>query len=473
MVLGARAGSEIIGLLILGVAMAMLFVEDICLPLPFGVLLFWALALWSILAIGVKRHLAILSRFMVLLYVMPFGVTINYLFKTNYLWWSTPIAVQLQEDRLLLTQMVAVALIGLVGLLLGIRLGQVAQRRRQVYETQIAPAPQRTLPPLRFGVLLACAVLADWLIASPTTIFESRYASSESGEPIALSMNFSSLGVIGYILLIVLYIDAEREPVGGRRRPKMLAVLAAVGVIVIFFQLLRGDRDSLGLVVGLMALYITRPRERDLRRAGRRRVAAMWRRVRRLVPISVVIVLVFIGLGAVRQTFADPMERAAVGPVQAVVTGWENSTWTALLLTNLAQAGQYRSGEIEYLYGRTYVDYALSLPPGVLTHLVGITRPLEGSRGPNYWFEGVSAGGIHPALVPFRNFGILGTLSLLAVWGFLIARWDNPTGTGWRRLTYGAVFVSSFNWFWYGDMNIIHGLLAAFLLRLVYERLVR
>ena len=459
-----------IGFLVAGVALALLFLAGSYLPLQAGVLLFWALALWGALAIRINRQLSLLTRFMIVLYTMPFGVTINYLFKADYLWWYTPASVELQQDRLLLTQMISVGLIGLLGLLSGVRLGQESVRRRQPHDSRMAPVRQRTLPASLFIALLACAVFAVWLMAPPKNLFEAPYASTESGEGIAVTINFNSLGVIGYTLLVLLYIDAERELLSRRRTLKMLLVLAAVCFIVLFLQLLRGDRDCLGLIAALMALYVTRRDEPVAGEANRRHVKTMWRRMRRLIPIGVVIVLIFVALGAVRQSFADSESRSSFDPLEAVVSGWENSTWTALLLTNLSMAGRYRSGELEYLYGHTYVDYALSLPPGVLTHFLGIARPVESNQSPNWWFEGISAGGVHPALVPFRNFGIVGTFGVLGVFGFLIARWDNPTN---GRFTYGAVFVSSFNWFWYGDMNIIHGLMAAVLLWVIYQQLVR
>jgi hypothetical protein len=51
----------------------------------------------------------------------------------------------------------------------------------------------------------------------------------------------------------------------------------------------------------------------------------------------------------------------------------------------------------------------------------------------------------------------------MTLFGWLIGRREVLDGTGgfWARLFYGAFFVGSFNWFWYGDMPFIRVLMAA------------
>jgi hypothetical protein len=149
-----------------------------------------------------------------------------------------------------------------------------------------------------------------------------------------------------------------------------------------------------------------------------------------------------------------------------LVAAFQENTWTSILLTNLAQAAQFRNGTANYLYGETYVDYFLSLPPGILTRSLGIQRPLESDRGPNWWFIGISAGGIHIVVVPFRNFGIVGAFLILAAIGWFIGwvEMRNDQRRFWGRFLYGAIGVASFFWFWYGDMYLVRILMSVAIL---------
>jgi hypothetical protein len=131
-------------------------------------------------------------------------------------------------------------------------------------------------------------------------------------------------------------------------------------------------------------------------------------------------------------------------------------------------ASFYRAGTIDYFYGATYLDYLLSIPPGVVARAFGYTRPLEEFQGPNWWFVGIAGGGIHPVAVPFMNFGIFGVFVVLALFGIFIAWVDNPDASMWRRLLYAGVIAGSFKWFWYGDMTIIRVIMGTAGLRVLY-----
>jgi hypothetical protein len=184
------------------------------------------------------------------------------------------------------------------------------------------------------------------------------------------------------------------------------------------------------------------------------------------LPILVLIV-VLIGVGAARFELSSG-DVSAVGELLSV--GFAHGTWTAVLLTNLAMAAQLQDGHLEYLYGETYVQYLLSLTPGILTHYLGFERPIEAKNNPGYWFMGISSGGNHVVNVPFKNFGIFGVAGVLCLYGMAIAYWEK-TGVGnrrWHRLVYGSITASSFMWFWYADMNVIRALMGAGLLWLCY-----
>src|SRR5438132_12738761 len=161
------------------------------------------------------------------------------------------------------------------------------------------------------------------------------------------------------------------------RRWKQLAVLGTTLFILIFLQLLRGDREIVGLLAALAILYVTEPMHSRAGRVGSR----AWRRMLGLALPSLVLVVILIAVGAARYELSGG-DVSAAGELLAV--GFAHSTWTAVLLTNLAMAAQLQDGRIEYLYGETYIQYILSLAPGIVTHYLGFERPIEAKNNPSY-----------------------------------------------------------------------------------------
>src|SRR5882724_8814642 len=446
---------------LLAVWCAALFALGVYPPLPIAILSLFGLAGWGFWSVRVTP-LSLLPRLMIILYVMPFSVTLGYLGSSDYTWWWTPTALALLSDRILIEQMMAIGVTGLAGLLAGLkaveasRVGEGASSGRDAVH-----APGRTLDSVAFVAALGLATALSWVYAPRTSIFEEMY-SAEGTEGLYQDLNFYGAFLASYILFALLFVDAEYSRPTARRW-KRLGVLGATLFTLIFLQLLRGDREVVGLLAALAILYVTEPMQD---RAGRIQSKA-WRRMRGLALPILILVVVLIAVGAARFELSTG-DVSTAGELFAA--GLVQSTWTAVLLTNLAMAGQLQDGRVEYLYGETYVQYLLSLTPGIVTHYLGFERPIEAKNNPGHWFIGVSSGGNHVVNVPFKNFGIFGVAGVLCLYGMAIGYWEK-TGVGsrrWYRLVYGAITASSFMWFWYADMNVIQALMGAGVLWLGY-----
>lgn len=387
-----------------------------------------------------------LTRLMVVLYAAPFAVTTGYLSNLDFEWWPFPTAVWYMSDRVTVQIMIMTGLVGLLGLVTGYVIA--SDRVRRPVEVR---GRGRTLRPAPFTIALAAAFFFSYINTPPGTIMSSEYTAALG---LAGRFNFNAAYLVSYTLLMMLLVDAEQEGRPGLRAAKRVAVFAVTGFVLIFFQVLRGDRDSLGYVVGVAALLLTEPlRHPQARRILRRRAVALF------VP-AVLLLVVFFALGEIRLRLAYG-ERVSI--VEAVKKGaTEQSTATAVLLTNLSLAHSYRFGMMEVERGRTYAWYLLSLPPGFVTSALGIERPLERDRGPNFWFTDISAGGIHVVTVPFKNFLAKGAFLMLAVFGYFIAATEiRAQSTRWiNRFWYGCMFVVSAQWFWYGDIVFIREMMA-------------
>jgi hypothetical protein len=188
----------------------------------------------------------------------------------------------------------------------------------------------------------------------------------------------------------------------------------------------------------------------------------------------VLLVSTFFTLGFIRSTLNDSGE-AWLDLRDSLDSAYRQNTWTAVALTNLALAAEMDGDHAEYYWGQTYLDYLASLPPGFLARWIDYERSVDREKGPSWWYLDVTAGGIQVAVVPYKNFGILGVFGVLGLFGMAISYCElrNATGTPLFRTIYGAMTTCSFMWFWYGDMNMIRGLMAVFALVIVYRFLIR
>ncbi len=437
------------------------YIVDVLIPLRPAVLLFAIVSMWALTSQSVSQ-LSLLPRLSIFLYAVCFSATLGHLFSDDYVWWSTPAASALIRNEQVSADMMTVGLVGLLGLLTGFRLHLGFSSKRHGKPRQ----PLSSLGPLAFLIMVCVAVALSWLVAPSATILSQAYNTGGAASA-AAPMNFNAAYLLSYLVIILAYVDAEAEPSTSRRRLKFFLIVAATAFIVGVLQILRGDRESASLLAGLALLYLTGSGPSMVAS----HVAFHWKRIRKIVVPAAALLVIFVAVGTVRASLSSAEGRARLSFLDALATAAQENTWTSVLLTNLGQSGQFHQASAEYLYGQTYLDYLLSLPPGFLTRPLGIERPLEAHRGPNWWFVNISAGGIHVVVVPFRNFGVTGAFVVLLCIGVFIASVEtaNARRSLAARFLYGSVTVATFFWFWYGDMYIIRGLMAAAVLLPVYS----
>ncbi len=436
------------------------------LPLRLTILVLLGLSVAAIASLRITE-LSMLSRLFVLLFTLPFSANLGYLFDLEFVWWPTPTSTLLCQNHRLINEMLTVVMVGLFGLMAGIEFTALHVRRsRPFVHGTGAKLDWPTLPLPVVWILLAGAFVLSWLHAPAETIYVAAYASAGAGGGMDQEAGLNAAYLISYLILILLCVDAERERPGSRRKhQKLAATLAVIGYIVLVLQLLRGDRECAGLVAALVMLYVTSPSMDAARSRIKQSFQQMNRFFKLLVPL-IGLLLAFLALGSFRNS-ASQTSTESSGAWELIVEGATQNTWTAVALNNLGAAADYNYGSIEYLYGQTYVDYVLSLPPAFITLAMGYERPMEGDANPATWYFGlIAAGGMHPAVVPFKNFGIWGVIPLMFLFGAFICHCEvrNENGTLNARLMYGCVATSCMLWFWYGDMNMIRTVMGCWIL---------
>jgi hypothetical protein len=374
---------------------------------------------------------------------MPFSLCLGYLANADYLWWYTPLSIQYMSNGETVQFMVMLGFIGLCGLVSGILFG--VNRRPKSFAILKGPCPVKTIALTPFILLLLVAFAFSYINTPTNTIFDAVY---DADVGMAGKWNFNGAFVVAYTLIAALYIDALNDATNARGIKQKLIYLTT-GFIVIFFQLLRGDRDCFGLLVAMAVLYI----EQNID------VSGLVNRLLLVGLLGCVLLFAFLAIQFVRTRIFNG---EAVDITEAAIEGGKESTWGAVLLTNLSLSAQYKSGQMEFENGKTYFDYIISVPPGFITSALGIVRPIERDQGPNFWFTDISSGGIHIVTVPFKNFHVWGSLFYMYLVGLLIGKTQQCIHSGrWQhRLWHASLLVGSAQWFWYGDITFIRQFMA-------------
>lgn len=415
--------------------------------LAVSIVLITGVGIWQCTVNGIS----ISARFFILLYGLPFFIQLGTLWEDPFIWWETPLAIQYTMNDGTIEAMLSIGLFGLLGLLFGVQLCAALQLKNK-WQFQHVDESRRAQSAATLGMLfylpfVFLALALSWLASSQETIFTNVYATAQT-KGVAQSMNFNAAFLTSYIIFVMCFVDMQLDNQIARKQIKRWVLALAILFTVVILQLLRGDRECSGLLLSICALWITETK------------SGQFKRVRRFVVPAVSIVLAFIAIGFLRSELSN-RERISVSDVGGMIKkGMTYNTWTGVSLTNLGLAEEYASG-MSFRLGGTYRDYILSLPPGIIARFLGYERPLDGDDAPNRWFE-VAGGGMHPVVVPFANFGIVGAWLILASIGFFISSCDNygDSRIFSHRFFYGTVLCSSMLWFWYGDMNIVRAIMS-------------
>ena len=419
--------------------------------------------------------LSLLPRLMVVIYCMPFIALTGYLSGPDFVWWETPAMQVLCGDLTVMRHVVVAGLVGLLGLIGGVFFfsnkpckKRVLKRSQSFFDT----FQPRVLGLWSFLSLVVLAVCFSAMHARPESILHAGYATSAQGQSAAQSTRFNAAYLISYIIFVLLAIDVERSAINSQQpRLKIRLLAAAVLFVVLFLQILCGDRECLGLLVALGVLLINRSYQNTsfdkayflslIQRSRSRKV---------FTALSIIVVLFFL-IGSIRQELSKSVDAAIMHFHASLDKAYRKNTWTAVVINNAGVADDLLSDNVEYLYGQTYLDYFLSLPPGVLCKAIDVERPIEREKGPVWWYPSISAGGIHIAVVPLKNFGLCGlAVIMFLIGGFLaIVERIGNSSVGFGRYFYGCVITTSFMWFWYGDMVFIRGVMGSMILWCLYQ----
>lgn len=406
-----------------------------------------------------------------LVYALPFIHIPPYIwfdFSTDpLLLWGLAVNPYMVDERVIqLTAMIGA--VGGLGFALGCSSGNKRIQKDNNQNPDGTKRNFRTMPMPFWIAWVGIGVLLTALSAPQETVFAAIYTESASALD---SANFSSAWMLSYVILSFTFCDALLESSPDIKRIKIPVVMVSITLVVVWFQILRGDRESIPWVFGLVLVYYYWAANVTQRQG----FTIPWLKIA-WVAFGLLVVTMIVGI--VRSGLAGVSASEAIDVIAAIyqsdIYGFSNlftGTWSAVLLTPLSVAGDHIYGLIKIKWGQDYLNLLLSAIPGFLADAIGYVRPLDSHQGPA-WEMRYGIGGTHASVVPFRNFSMLGVFSIIALWSWFFFRFERSTlrRLNVSRLSFLVTFVMAApHWLWYGEKSGMNAMVMWLVLTFFYR----
>jgi hypothetical protein len=418
-----------------------------------------------------KNQVGLLMLLVWLVFAMPFIHIPPYMWfdfsQTPILLWGLVANPYMTDHRVIeLTAMIGA--VGGLGVLLGVSLsnslivpdfGENPDGSKRMYRTM-------ALPIWLFWVAIGVVLTA--LSAPKETVFEAAYTQSVSALDTA---HFDSAWMMSYVILSFAFCDTLLEHNHSLKNLKVIIIGLAIVLVIVYFQLLRGDRESIPWAFGLALVYyywaagITKGRGFRI----------PWLRI---FGVLITLLVTSVVVGAVRSGLANASLLDALNLLKelndAESVGLANAlhgTWSGVLMTPLSVAGDHIYGLLPLKWGKDYLNLFLSIVPGFVADAFGYIRPLDAGQGPSYEMR-YGLGGTHSTVVPFMNFGMLGVFLGPAIWSSIITSYEksalhNINVIQLSLLT--TIAMASPHWLWYGEKYGINAIILWIILSWFYR----
>jgi hypothetical protein len=397
--------------------------------------------------------------FATVIYILPFLHLYEYFFNPTivykqYIWglWAN----EYQRDWEVVRRVAMVGMIGLFGLTAGFYAATSFFFKKRSGQ---AAYPDKPLTFFSFALIAFLGFILSWINAPMETILQAAYTQSISR---LAGINFNAAWMLSYVFIALLFADAYLPDRLSSNNLKRRIATVIAGIVVVWLQFMRGDRECLGLIFALVAIFLKRLP------AGMPLVNKKYMK-NKIFGLLIFLALVFFTaqfFGAARSSSAG---KKSLSSLSEVKVSYLNGTWSAVLLTPFSVIGDFYYHRMEPKGGSTYVDILKSLPPGFITQWLGIERAIEGTHGPA-WEMRYGIGGTHAVVVPFMNFKSTGVFWVLLLSGFLIGKAEvcMRAPTILRTAFYATFFITIPFWFWYGEMSLIRGLMSFLVVAFFY-----
>jgi len=395
-----------------------------------------------------------------------------------------------QVNLAVVNMMSLIGSVGALGLVCGSVMSNSKYKRFFLDTSKIKYNDSNTLGLLPFFIWIFVAFMCAYLTAPGGSILSIGYV--EMNKSLSNTINFSSLIFVSFILFIFAFCDYIIEKNTQKKIIKGILLLISIFIVVIFLQLIKGDRESITFFVSIVILYfITNNKNRKIN----------FRLFFKSIIIILLILFVSAFIGRFRGGEISNSDNIIVKANETIkysgqgdsfydffISNISSGTWSGSLLSLISVAGDSINGQtkkyiwtsygstfqekpFEFYFGKTYLDYLLSLPPGFVADWVGYQRPIDGYSGPA-WEMRYGLGGVHGFVVPFINFSLYGVF----IFSFLMSYFVNRTyDTAYnipnvKNLAFiGVIICIAPHWMWYGDKYAINAIIISYISLWLYR----
>lgn len=458
-------------LFMFGIIAVVLFHNSAFMPIWMSVTIFIGISCYLLQQYR-QKTVGVLLLLLWLVYALPFVHIVPYLWfdfeveNPSELWGLAVNPYMLDEQIIILTAMIGA--VGGLGFALGVSLNNKKIDISAGHISEKHANSIRALPAPIWAVWVSAAVLLSWLAAPKETLFNATYTSSASALDNA---NFDSAWLISHVLLIYSFCDAIVDHNYARKSFKLKLIVIAIAFVLIFLQLVRGNREAVPLVFSVLLIYFywAAPLGKKMR------FKLSWWKIGAGAFVLVVASMI---LGTVRYSLIETKNIQDVfellislaGSGVLGVSNLLNGTWSAVLLTPLSVAGDYIVGVLPLNFGEDYWKLILSVVPGFLADAIGYSRPIDSLHGPA-WEMRYGLGGTHATVLPFMNFRMIGVFLIPAFWAYLFTCYEKAAMknlNGFNLSLLGTIATSAPHFLWYGEKNGLNAMIIWSILGVMY-----
>ena len=436
----------------------LLFLITLLITVPIAMIIFsiyltytevlaYALVLLIVLSLPIIikfRKSPYLNSIVGLLITMPFYIVFVWIFDKDYNWASVH-GVSVREvayDHEVMANLFIIGIMSVGAFLISFYIYNIffSKKHRNTLNLVDNKLYERfsNLRILFSYILLCISLVLCKMSARSYSVFQYEYG-AYSDPPVS-----GGSYLIGYAIMIYLALLMSR----GANIPFhfRLAFILTVMNELLFNQLLVGSRESIGLVISLFIIYYNYLMINNLKY-----------KIKYIYVTVIIVVFIYLALGAFRNKFLGNSGGSGIN----LLSIFNNNPWVQSTLSVLGAADNIEEIYVGTLGFSYYYQLFVQIIPTFIRAYFDLNYLIDPFISvPGNWYQEYTGGGIYYPLVVFKSFGaLIGFIFLILM--FVILRLSERLRSSnilSRNLLYYMLIVSSFRWFWYGDIDLLRAL---------------
>ena len=418
-----------------------------------------------------EKKTSVLSTLGIITFSIPFIHVLEYVFfdfnsTPQWLWGLATNPYML--DQRIIELMASFGVTGTAGFLSGILFLSLKSQNQNLIELNSNDKQFTRLSMFSTSILIFFGMLMMIISSSKQTMFSNFYGYSEVWHQ---SLNFNSAWSVGLIGLTFAFSDAWLDRANNSGKTKRFLCWCSIVCVVLFLQLLNGDREGLPWVIAIASVGIIGSRIFSDLSHYRINILKVGIFIFVLLALNFVVGVLRTNSVGVNPFFVFQHAFHLLDIYDYDFTNLFSGTWSASLLTPLSVAGDHIEYGTLFLWGRDYYELLMSMPPGFVADFFQYSRPIDANSSPA-WEMRYGMGGTHALVLPFRNFSMVGVFLIPILYGLFVKSVENKIEReiSVSKLSLVITLISTLpHWLWYGEKYLMNALIIWFVYKILYS----